>query len=148
MWIVSKRYSKMYAPVNLQSHINGLVQDCSFSSADALHTLKSCTKPSKCGRYYLPLGGPKQVARYYHSKGLPTCIWTVAWFPLMLSKFCPEPQSMRSTDRVRSCMHIRACVYACLFVYMYKVQWWCSKQAIQSTCKQWIKSLINYYQAG
>ena len=44
MLIVSKRYSKMYAPVNLQSHINGLVQDCSFSSADALDTLKSCTK--------------------------------------------------------------------------------------------------------
>ena len=30
----------------MQAHINGLVQDCSISSALAVEILQSCTKPS------------------------------------------------------------------------------------------------------
>ena len=40
------KYGTFFNPV----HINGLVQDCSNSIANALELLQSCTKPSICSR--------------------------------------------------------------------------------------------------
>ena len=34
--------------LHIEYHINGLVQDCSNSSALAMELLQSCTKPSIC----------------------------------------------------------------------------------------------------
>ena len=43
------RYNKVNGNVIfLWSYFNGLMQDCSISSADALEILQSCTKPSIC----------------------------------------------------------------------------------------------------
>ena len=35
-----------FKPDSGRRHINGLVQDCSYSIANALELLQSCTKPS------------------------------------------------------------------------------------------------------
>ena len=37
----------------LQSYVNGLAQDCSYSSALALELLQSCTNPSICRLKYV-----------------------------------------------------------------------------------------------
>ena len=39
---------KIYKLSDLRAHIDGLVQDCSNSSALAMELLQSCTKPSIC----------------------------------------------------------------------------------------------------
>ena len=41
-------------PAHFTLHIDGLVQDCSISSAVAMEILRSCTKPSTCHRHNLP----------------------------------------------------------------------------------------------
>ena len=46
----------------LKNHINGIMQDCSDSTANALELLQSCTKPSIL--YWLPFPAGDQVAMF------------------------------------------------------------------------------------
>ena len=44
-----RKYTDLFQPI-IQKHIDGLVQDCSNSSALAMELLQSCTKPSISAR--------------------------------------------------------------------------------------------------
>ena len=91
----------------IKGHFDGLVKDCSISSADALEILQSCTKPSTYGIYYqismvvfylLYWSYINSICAYMSS--YPGYFWEPYWFSMGL------PEISRVTWQVCKCTYV------------------------------------------
>ena len=91
--VIFKLVAMLSGPrLNLSScHIDGLVQDCSISSASAMEILQSCTQPSIYEIPFLlqePMTGPKQPWKNMPKTNVATCTLDNSWKMLRLTTTC------------------------------------------------------------
>ena len=93
-------------------HMDGLVQDCNNSIANALELLQSSTKPTISNSFSILLWNARKEALHFNSLGLSEAIWHRRSWSLVQVMACWRHQAITWTNvdlsSVRSCgIHLR-----------------------------------------